>query len=699
MLLVAKNGNIRFKFSFSNGSSFYDPLLANTPEDIYVSIIRGQNNYGNVILSPISAMSSSYKITAISGISKDANNYIHPNFTFSIKHNLQLNATLSVYGIGGNMDGEYQVQQIINEYTVKLQAYKGSTLSLSSFNSAKQIGRAVHVSDAYIERISSSEYNFIYTIPSNLTAGIYSVVIKTVHESIDQISEINFQVTEEKSTSGKGISGYEVNNGIVKIYTVGSHGFSVGDYVYVYGVSNLIDGNYYIANSPAEDQILFTLNVSNIQFSSVFPYGKLSYINVDGVSPVLSGPSEPTKISYRPMYDSLQPYSTNSVLLLGHADGIALNDVMRINSVQEAVKLLSGDRRSPLLKGIFEAYNSGARDIFICAAAPMSEYIDHTGDRLEPKPYLKYTDEENNEYTNLTFYENYFLRLNDTYKVIKNFEFIDIIVPLETSIINTGEGNDFIWQLAQYCNSFHNETGFVQIGIIGSRSNGVKDSDIAVLESNPIFKNRFTTYDNNNQMSSDIGRFVIPIYGEINFDHTGFLISYAGTAAASFAGTLSNTPVYNGMIRKRVNSAYSLYGANLSGESLSRLDNLGINTVYRSRKANRGNPYEIYISNDYTLANKNSIFSKTPQIRLAAMVINEIKSIGYQSIGKFSNDKIISNVKLMLESILKAKAIRDYNFDAYADKYEKGVLVFDISLVSSLSLKNIKFSVSTGPGA
>ena len=695
MLFVAKNGNIRFKFSFSNGSSFYDPLLATTPEDIYVSIIRGQNNYGNVILPPISAMSSSYKITAISGISKDANNYVHPNFTFSIKHNLQLNATLSVYGIGGNMDGEYQVQQIINDYTVKLQAYKGSTLSLSSFDSAKQIGRAVHVSDAYIERISSSEYNFIYTIPSNLKAGIYTVVIKTVHESIDQISEINFQVTEEKSTSGKRISGYEVNNGIVKIYTAGAHGFSVGDYVYVYGVSNLIDGNYYIANSPAEDQILFTLNVSNIQFSSVFPYGKLSYINVDGVSPVLSGPNESTKISYRPMYDSLQPYSTNSMLLLGHADGIALNDVIRISSIQEAVNLLSGDRRSPLLRGIFEAYNSGARDIFICATAPMNEYVDYTGDRINSKAYLSSSAATP---TSLNFYQKYYERLAASYQIAKNYEFIDMIVPLETSIMNVGN-TDFVSQLAQYCNSFHNETGFVQIGIIGSRSNGVKDSDIAVLESNPIFKNKFTTYDNNNQMSSDIGRFIIPIYGEINFDHTGFPISYAGTAAASFAGTLSNTPVYNGMIRKRVNSAYSLYGANLSGESLSRLDNLGINTVYRSRKANRGNPYEIYISNDYTLANKNSIFSKTPQIRLAAMVINEIKSIGYQSIGKFSNDKIISNVKLMLESILKAKAIRDYNFDAYADKYEKGVLVFDISLVSSLSLKNIKFSVSTGPGA
>jgi len=386
------------------------------------------------------------------------------------------------------------------------------------------------------------------------------------------------------------------------------------------------------------------------------------------------------------MYDSLQPYSTNSLLLVGHADGIALNDVIRINSVQEAVNLLSGDRRSPLLKGIFEAYNSGARDIFICAAAPMSEYIDHTGDRIGTKAYLSSSSATP---TNLNFYQKYYERLQETYQVAKNYEFIDIIVPLEASIMNTGNV-DFITQLVSYCNEFHNESGFVQIGVIGSRSNGVKDSDIAILESNTIFKNKYTTVSLDGRITSDLGRFVIPIYGEINFDHTGFPVSYAGTAAAAFAGTLSNTPVYNGMIRKRVNSAYSLYGANLSGESLSRLDNLGINTVYRSRKANRGNPYEIYISNDYTLANKNSIFSKTPQIRLAAMVINEIKSIGYQSVGKFSNDKIISNVKSMLESILKAKAIRDYNFDAYADRFEKGVLVFDISLVSSLSLKNIK---------
>lgn len=325
----------------------------------------------------------------------------------------------------------------------------------------------------------------------------------------------------------------------------------------------------------------------------------------------------------------------------------------------------------------------------------MSEYVDHLENRLEVKPYLI---SSGSTPISLNFYQRYYERLQDTYEVVKNFEFIDIIVPLETSIINTGNV-DFITQLASYCDSFHNETGFVQIGIIGSRSNGIKDSDIAVLESNTIFKNKLTIYDENNQISSDIGRFIIPIYGEVSFDHTGFLSTYVGTAAAAFAGTMSNTPVYNGLIRKRINSAYSLYGVNLSSESLSRLDNLGVNTVYRNRKANRGNPYEICISNDYTLAARNSVLSKAPQMRLAAMVINEIKSLGNNVIGKFSYDRIIANVRAMLNTIVAAKAIRDYSMDAYADRLQKGVIIFDISLVSSLNLKNIKFSISTGPGA
>lgn len=331
----------------------------------------------------------------------------------------------------------------------------------------------------------------------------------------------------------------------------------------------------------------------------------------------------------------------------------------------------------------------------MCAAAPMSEYIPPTDNRNQQLAHLV---SQSATPSKRTFYQKYYERLEQTYSVIKYYEFIDIVVPLETSIINTGSV-DFCAQLAAYLADFHNTSGFVQIGIIGSRSDGMKDSDITTLESNPIFRRKFTTIGTDGQISSDIGRFVVPIYGEINFNHIGFPTSYTGTAAASFAGTLSTTPVYNAMIRKRLPAGYSVYGSDLSRESLLRLDNLGINTIYRSRRSTRGYPYEIYISNDYTMASRDSIFSKVPQVRLAAMVINEIKSIGYDSIGKFAYETVLAKVRKMLDILVASKAIREYSLDAYVDRYVKGSMIFQLSLVSSLNLKNIQFSVSAGPGA
>ena len=213
----------------------------------------------------------------------------------------------------------------------------------------------------------------------------------------------------------------------------------------------------------------------------------------------------------------------------------------------------------------------------------------------------------------------------NAYEIIKGYELIDIIVPLETSILATG-GIDFIRQLAAYCYTFNDLTGFVQLGIIGSRNNGMTDADVLTLESNSIFKDKLTTYHEiNGEIEADIGRYIVPIYGEATFNHKGFNRSYTSSVAAAFAGSLSSNPVYQGMIRKRLPGIYSAYGVSLSKESLVKLDNLGINTIYRNRKAIRGNPYEVCVSNDYTMANAKSSFIKIPQIRLVAMIINEIK--------------------------------------------------------------------------
>ena len=695
MLVVNKNKTIRFKFSFNNGSIFYDPLLEETPEDVYISINRGINSYGSIILSPISLINSSYRISSITASAKDSENYIHPTFTFSVKHTLKIGDEISVYGVGGNYDGSYLVESVVSDYGVTAKSIKLSSLLLSQFNNSLYVARAVKKTDSYIERISESEYNFIYTVPTTLFAGHYTVVIKTTYSQVDQTNEISFQVTEEISKNSVEVTAKELTNSVATIYTNKNHGFFIGDYISLSGADILYDGNYYISNTNSDTEFSFELNIPDQPFETVYPYGTATAIDIQGVSPVLSGPNQPTKISYRPAYDSLTPYSTNSILLIGHADGMPLNDITRVKSIQEAANILGADNKSPLLRAIFEAYNSGAKDIFITCVAPMSEYIEDINDRLNKKAFLL---SEDSTPVTMNFYEKYYERLSATYSVVKDYEFIDIIVPVEISMINTGDV-DFVTQLAEYCLDFHNSTGFVQLGVIGSRSGGIKDSDIKLLENNLLFKNKFTSYNAQGEISSDIGRFIIPVYGEVNFSHTGFANAYAASAASAFAGTMSNNPVYNGMIRKRLPAAFSLYGGNLSADSLSRLDNMCINTVYRNRRGNSGNPYEIYVSNDYTMAAKNSIFSKTPQMRLAAMVINQIKSLAYDSIGKFSYEKITTKVEEMLSLLVSAQAIRSYTLDAYADRLEKGKLIFEISLISSLNLKNIKFSVSTGPGA
>jgi hypothetical protein len=695
MLSVSRGQTARFKFSFNSGTSYYDPLLANPHQDIYASVIRGLNGYGSIIQPAISIINSSYRVISVSSGTEEGV-YTYITVGFDVSHNLSIGQQVILYGVGGNYDREYTVHQTPSTSSVVLKAVITTTLSLSSFNSSLFVARLCIKNSSYIYRTSNSEYEFVYQVPEEFVSGNYTVVIKTSYGSVDQTLEINFNVLDSKYEKSAKVNATQISNGIATIFTNEIHGIKTGDYISIEDVNTKFNGKYYVSSTPTNKSLSFPLNLQNQARQSLDQLGLVKLVDYTGISPSLSGPNQPTKVSYRPKFNDLQPFSTNSILLVGHADGLELNDPIRIQSVQEAVNLLGANMKSPLLRGVLEAYNSGARDIFICAVAPMSEYVDYTQNRNEKLNFLL-----SNEATpvKMSFYEKYYERLNNTYNVLRYYEFIDIIVPLETSIIDTGDV-DFISQLALYLDFFHNETGFVQIGIIGSRSNGVKDSDVSILETNNIFISKYTFLDGNtNEIASDIGRFVIPVYGEINFSHIGFQNSYVGTAAAAYAGLVSTTPVYNGLIRKRLPAGYSLYGSNLSRESLLKLDNLGINTIYRTTRANRGNPYEVYISNDYTLASRESVFFKLPQMRLAAMVINEIKSIGYDSIGKFAYDTITAKVRSMLDLLVATKAIRDYSLDAFADRYIKGYMIFQLTLISSSNLSNIKFSVSAGPGA
>jgi hypothetical protein len=81
------------------------------------------------------------------------------------------------------------------------------------------------------------------------------------------------------------------------------------------------------------------------------------------------------------------------------------------------------------------------------------------------------------------------------------------------------------------------------------------------------------------------------------------------------------------------------------------------------------------------------------------MVIAEVQSMGQNAIGKFANDHLIRSVDGFLQELKINDIIRDYNFDAYADRLEKGKLYFTISITSVRTLRSISFNVATGRGA
>ena len=391
----------------------------------------------------------------------------------------------------------------------------------------------------------------------------------------------------------------------------------------------------------------------------------------------------------------MEQYQTNSVVLIGHADGLQINDIVKINNIQEAIDLLKADFNSPLLRGVLDCYASGCRDMYICAAAPMSEYVEDIEERLEQKTVYAISDATP---LLMDFYQRYYDRLEETYNVLINHDYFDILVPLETSILNTGN-IDFTTQLALHCQNFHNLSGMIQLGVIGSRTGSIKDSDIVDLEDSVIFTEKYTMFDDENQIIGDMGRFIIPVYGELIMNHSFLTISYVSSGSATYAGMLSANPVNQSMIRKQVPSVFGIAGISLSQSKVDRLDEIGVNTFTRNARTRRGNSYQIYVTNDNTLAHPTSNYRKAPQIRLVSMLINEIRALSTDTSGKFAAQKAVSDVQKMLSYLKTNGIVSDYQMEAYMDPEIKGKIYFDISVLSSLGLRKMSFLISSGQGA
>lgn len=394
-------------------------------------------------------------------------------------------------------------------------------------------------------------------------------------------------------------------------------------------------------------------------------------------------------VSSRSKYAEINSLATNTVLLIGHTDALQEFEIYRPASIQDAINVLRADFDSPLLRGMFDCYAAGGRDIYLMSCGSMSEYVSDISKRNE-KIFA-----DNAATPNVySFYEIYGAKLSLCYDILLDYEFIDIIVPLETSFILTG-GVNFVKQLADHCDRVQSSTGEVQIGIIGSRSSQSRDLDIEQIK-NANFQIP-STITPSGEITKDSGKYIILIYGESVFNHKQIRRSYTGSMAASYAGSLSSNRIDYGMSKKRIEPCVSIFGNEINSRQMEVLESKKVNTIFSGHRARRGITYDVRVTGDLTQSISEN-YSDSSNVRLVAMIIAEVQSMGQNAIGKFSNDSLVRSVDGFLQQLKTYDIIRDYNFDAYADKLEKGKIYFNISVTSVRTLRSISFNVATGRG-
>jgi hypothetical protein len=658
MSLYTNGQQVTFKFLFNLDAEFYDPILidadwaqrntsatpfyGSTTRDILINVIRGENGGGGIV-----------------------------DGTFS-----------------------YNAQSLVPDYGVPI---------ATQFNTSPDL--KTKLQNNYITRESKGIYNFVYTIPEKLFPGKYTIVLEAKIDGVREVRELYFQVRDVNSKKPIYIKSKQIQDNIVILATTSSHDLKAEELITIVDVDPVIDGIYQVHSILASDKFSVYKETEDVDLTNLSSTGLVLREKSNTPTLVTSQTIFSNSTQVNAIYKTLVPGRTNSVLLVGHADStlLGLNEIRRINSLQEAIDIMSGNKNSPLLRAVFDCQAAGCTDIYIMISAPMSEYVEDQAMVNTKRPDLI---SNSSTPSSLTFYEKYYERLEKTYLNAREVDFIDIIVPVGVSFIRN-DGVKFVRQLADHCDHVYKNTSAIRIGIIGSRSKGMNEEDVNTISSVDFLKNILK--DSNGTLPEeidvdgnnlDVGRYILLYYGEAVFNYPQLSFTYTNSISAAVAGQLSEWPVYMGLNRKVLKGAYSAFGVPLNAAHVAKLHSSKVNTLVKNNRSRRNIPFQILLSDDKTLAKDGSSFANVPQVRLAAMIINEIILIAESNIGKFAYDTIQEKVNGMFK-VLKSTTpsiVRDYRFEIFADKKEKGKIYLEIDLISSHALKRISFNILTGPG-
>lgn len=420
---------------------------------------------------------------------------------------------------------------------------------------------------------------------------------------------------------------------------------------------------------------------------------------------LLSRPTLVGIMQEAPQYQALSLGSTDTVLLVGHADAEVMHEPYRVVNIKKAVTFLGTDSTSPLLRGLLEAYNSGCKDIWLYAAAPMSEYVAPNQDRFTatftsgvitglspdvPQNTAAYVNISTGFYSAsdqgmYNYYQKWYERLFHAYARLLTWDFPDYIVPIEAAFYNTGTV-DFAKQLINYCVDAFTQTGSIILGVLGTRIANPTTADVTALATD----SRMASYGEN-------GKFVMVVVGEGLIAHPQISTTYSSSFAVQTACLLAVASLNRSISGLKLPGVSTIIGNNLSDDQIQSLCLAKLNPVVRTQKGKRGLAYEARLLTDNTLGATGSDYWSMTQMRIVAQVVNKIRQIGYNYIGELTFDLFREAVNSYLKSLKNNNFVVDYTLKIEASPVT-GTATVTVGLTPISGIRNIYFTTTVGPG-
>lgn len=382
-----------------------------------------------------------------------------------------------------------------------------------------------------------------------------------------------------------------------------------------------------------------------------------------------------------PFYNDGGYGATQNVFLVGHADGLPLNTPIQANSIRNTVDLMNRDTNSPLLRGLLEAYYSGARDIWLVAAAPMEEYA-------EP--------EDRDE----VFYQTYKNRLDETYSVLEYWDNAHITVPLTAPLNEYRYETDFLTQLVHYCVRAFWRSGDIHLGIMGTEGH-ITSSVASTIKADARLNNSEDTVDdvflNSLERWAAAKKMVAIFAGDVVYNMRELPFAHSASVAPAIAGMISQLRMEESVINKNIPKAARLPGNPLNKSEADSLALMGVNPLDYNANGRRGQPYTLSALTDNTLSEDGSSFWSLTQLRAIAIINRDIRAIGNKFIGQIGYEDFKKQVRDYLVSLVMKGHIRSYDVKFQRDNDFYGSVNVDLSIMPYFSVRNIDVSILTGP--